>query len=228
MNYGLSEGVVQAAALVLGCDPGSVRLHNGPVAVVTHQSEPGSEVVVEGGQFHVDWPQPMPPADDPAAVDEYIDAPHPHSGILHCGTVRSGGGAFMVRPRSHHAVMDALRYAITSSMLAIFVVCGSSTLADLCWYETCAGQTTLKSCSFSLCVASTLLPARTPKLSSPRGASGPGLLFARGAARATIGGSGRGRLSCVLPPISAARPQRVLDGRAPPCALRTLLPCFGE
>lgn len=114
MNYGLSEGVVQAAALVLGSDPGSVRLHNGPVAVVTHQSEPGSEVVVEGGQFHVDWPQPMPPADDPAAVDEYIDAPHPHSGILHCGTVRSGGGAFMLRPRSHHAVMDALRYAINA------------------------------------------------------------------------------------------------------------------
>ena len=92
LSYGLTERVVEAAAAVLhgSTDTERVRLHNGPIAVVTHRSEPGGEVVVEGGQYHVDWPQHTPPADDPAAVAAYVDAPHPHSGVLHAGTVCAG------------------------------------------------------------------------------------------------------------------------------------------
>ena len=73
---------------------GPLRICHTSIPVVTYKSPPEEERFGPG--FHVDWPHTPPEPGD----EKYVDC------VLHFSTVEPGGGAFMLRPGSHHFVQS--------------------------------------------------------------------------------------------------------------------------
>ncbi len=85
--------VVEAAETLSG---GSTRICCTSCPVVTHKSPPGAERFEVGD--HVDWPNNPPEPGD----EKYLNC------VLHFSAVEPGGGAFILRPGSHHFVQKCL------------------------------------------------------------------------------------------------------------------------
>ena len=85
--------LIEAANILLG---GAVRICHTSCPVVTYKSPPGAEQF--GTSDHVDWPHTPPEPGD----ENYVNC------VLHFSTVEPGGGAFIVRPGSHHFVWKCL------------------------------------------------------------------------------------------------------------------------
>ena len=85
--------LIEAANILLG---GPVRICHTSCPVVTYKSPPGAEQF--GTSDHVDWPHTPPEPGD----ENYVNC------VLHFSTVEPGGGAFIVRPGSHHFVQKCL------------------------------------------------------------------------------------------------------------------------
>jgi ectoine hydroxylase-related dioxygenase (phytanoyl-CoA dioxygenase family) len=93
-NLGTHPRVVEAMERIIG---GPVSLMMSPIPASTFKSAPGGERFEWG--YHVDWLH-TPPSDEDLRVA---------FGVLHLSRIDTGGGAFMVIPRSHRLVEAALR-----------------------------------------------------------------------------------------------------------------------
>ena len=85
--------LIEAAEMLLG---GPLRICHTSCPVVTYKSPPGAEQF--GTSDHVDWPHTPPEPGD----EKYVNC------VLHFSTVEPSGGAFILRPGSHHFVQKCL------------------------------------------------------------------------------------------------------------------------
>ena len=85
--------LIEAGEMLLG---GPLRICHTSCPAVTYKSPPGAEQF--GASDHVDWPHTPPEPGD----ENYVSC------VLHFSTVEPGGGAFIVRPGSHHFVQKCL------------------------------------------------------------------------------------------------------------------------
>ena len=85
--------LIEAAEMLLG---GPLRICHTSIPVVTYKSPPGAEQF--GTSDHVDWPHTPPEPGD----EKYVNC------VLHFSTVEPSGGAFILRPGSHHFVQKCL------------------------------------------------------------------------------------------------------------------------
>ena len=85
--------LIKTAEMLLGSP---VRICHTSCPVVTYKSPPGAEQF--GTSDHVDWPHTPPEPGD----ENFVNC------VLHFSTVEPGGGAFILRPGSHHFVQKCL------------------------------------------------------------------------------------------------------------------------